>query len=245
VQAQLPLYYVFKNVSGNIYEPGENKVEVKFISRRKLEVKNCSNPDLDTFLRTLTLSRTSRRYLEHLITSDAHMVVDVTNTVGIVRQKGKYHLAAGLTGSSDTQSNELIEDYGSNFEPLNKRKKPYWVFKENTIMIFKGSVNYYYSKFKLDTTNTFLYDLDSHRVFTRFIADTVPLEPIMHPDLMYTNMRELFYFAGTHEIFHTTPKNIDQQVNHEDPETDAYILERKLFLKRKRINAKKLKFAKR
>ncbi len=157
-------------------------------------------------------------------------------------KEGKYRLIAGLTGPENDQSNKLIADTTSNFEPWNKRRKPYEVFKENTMQLFKGSVLYFYTPtMVLNKDNVFLFDFKTNMRILNFSMDTIKIEPIMYPNLMYKNYKELYYFAGTHEIFHTTPKNIDKQVYKEDPERDAFILENRLFRKRTAINRKTVK----
>jgi hypothetical protein len=68
--------------------------------------------------------------------------------------------------------------------------------------------------------------------------DTIPIEPIMHPNLLYKNYVELYYFGGLHEIYHTTAQNIAIQLKDGDAEFDAFQLELKAFKARKRIHRK-------
>lgn len=235
--SQLPFYYKLKNVSGKLMQEDSSYFSVRFINRRHLEIIGCKYPNVDTLLRTLTFTRISRKYLEHLIKTSSQIRLEVSDKVGIVFHNGKYHLIAGLTGPEKEKYGELIEERTSNLKFLNKRNKPNKVFIQNTIRLFRGTILYYYdTTFKLNMNNVFLFDLNADKQIIEFNMDTIDIEPIMHPDLMYKNMRELYYFAGTHEVFHTTPFNIDLSLHKKNTETDAFILERKLFKKRKKIN---------
>lgn len=242
LQAQIPFYYKIKKVKGELIQPDSSAFQVKFINRRRLEITGSKNPNVDTLLKTLTFTRIGRKYLEHLITSAAKIRIEVSDKVGIMFKDGKYRLIAGLTGPENFQSNELVYDSTSNFEPCNKRKKPIYVYQENSMELFRGSIAYFYNlELPLNEFNTVIFDFKTNSRITNFSMDTIKIEPIMHPDLMYKNYTELYYFAGIHEIFHTTPNNIDIQLEKGDPEYDAFQLERKLFRKRKLINRKKIK----
>ena len=241
--SQIPLYYKLKKVRGELFQNDSSIIKVEFVNRRNLAITGCKNPQIDTLLRTLTFTRISRKYLEHLITSSSQITIDVSDMIGLIFKDGKYRLIAGLTGPDNNQSKELITDSTSNLKPRNKYKKPYEVFKQNTIQIFKGSIIYYYnSSIILNKNNVFLFDFANNKRILDFSMDTIKIEPILYPDLMYENIRELYYFAGTHEIFHTTPSNIEEQLNKIDAESSAFAIERKLFKKRLAINRKKIKF---
>jgi len=240
--SQIPFYYKLKNVSGKLLQTDSTYFSVRFIDRRHLEITGCKNPNVDTLLRTLTFTRTSRKYLEHLLKTSSQVLLDVSDKVGITYDKGKYYLMSGLTGPDKEKSDDLIEETSSNLKPSNKRKHPYHVFKQNTIRIFRGTILYYYdSTFRINKDNVFLFNLKKDKQIIDFTMDTIIIEPIMYPEIMYKNIQELYYFAGTHEIYHITPENIDLWLHRKNTETDAFILERKMFKKRKKINNMKVK----
>lgn len=240
VSSQLPLYYKIKKVEGEIFKKDAASIGVRIQSRRKLTLKNCQDKNLESFLHTLMITRISRQYLEHLNTTSANITVDLTNKVGILLKDGKYRLIAGITVPSETQSDSLIIDQSSNFRGK-RRRDPVYVFEENTITIFEKSIVYARSEFSLDSSNTILIDAETNQRIEIFSMDTIQIEPLMNPDLLYANCQELYYFTGIHEIFHTTARNIDVQLEDGgDAEYDAYILERRAFKDRARINKKRI-----
>ena len=228
------------NVSGELIQADGSKFSVGVISRSQLQITGCSNPHVDTLLRTLLLTRISRKYLRHLITSASEIRLNVSDKIGIMLRDGKYRLIAGITGPENDELTPLIPEV-SNLRLISKRKNK--VFSKNTIELFRGSIFYFQdSTMKLDSTNVALFDFERNELITDFSMDTIPIEPIMYPDKMYQNMTELYYFAGIHEIRHTTPSNIFLQRVKKDPEEDAFLLERKLFRKRKQIQKKGVKY---
>ncbi|MFP5470839.1 MAG: hypothetical protein ACLGGV_04525 [Bacteroidia bacterium] len=232
---QIPLYYKFKKVEGHIFDTNENKISVKFKSRRKLLVGGFKDKKIDTFLRTLTLTKIGRKSLEHLLTTRSKIVLDISNKVGITLIDGKYRLVAGLTGVEENQSNELIQNNNKNTRKYN------WVYEENTISIFCGSLNYVNdSSMMLTNKNVFLFDWKTNKEIKEFSMDSIKIEPLMFPDMVYRNLRELYYFTGIHEIYHTTSENIELQEAKLNAEYDAILLEGKAFKRRKKINQKKL-----
>jgi hypothetical protein len=236
--AQYPFYYKIHAIKGSIYGVNGNRIDISIKNRKKLQVKNCKDPNLKAFLNVMMSTKTSRKYLEHLITTSACITVNIDEKVGILKYKGKYRLIAGLTGTEAGKSSDLIYDVGSNL--VGKRKKhPKLVFRENTLSLFKGSVNYVHQKFKLDTSNTFIFDYDLKESITHFTMDTISIEPLLFPNLLYQNCIELYYFCGLHEIYHTTAQNIEIQIKDGDAaESGAYKLEFKAFKARKKINRK-------
>jgi len=231
-----PFYYKLHQVEGTIYEASGNPVHVAFHSKRKLIVTNCQDPQLDTFLHTLAIGKHGRQGLEHLLTTSAKMTVIISEKIGLYLRDGKYRLMAGLTGPDSVEFivNEVDRKRGN--------KKPNSVYKDNTIEIFKGSIAYANDTSKgLTEENIRLFDLDNNEGITHFSLDTIKIEPIRFPEYLYQNWRELFYFAGVHEIYHTRPENIHVQRTRGDTEIDAWILEIKAFKKRKAINKRKIK----
>ncbi|MBX7094481.1 MAG: hypothetical protein K1X56_07165 [Flavobacteriales bacterium] len=241
VHSQVPFYYSIKKVEGLVYSKDHLPIHVKVVSRRKLNIQGCNDPELDTLLRTLQLTRTGRKYLEHLITSSSKITIEIEPKVGIIYYSGKYYLMAGLTGPSENQSDSLIQE-SSNLKVKNRRKNTNWVFQENTITIFSESINYSLdSNYSIKKENVVLFDHKKNEHIAHFNLDTIKIEPVQHPEMLYQNKRELYYFCFIHEIFHTTPKNIALQIEKNNPESDAYKIEKKLFKKRKKINKLKLK----
>ncbi len=162
-----------------------------------------------------------------------------TNKVGILYQHGKYRLMAGLSGpDKDQQTGDLIaeERTGPVWNAWFKKDKEEWVFAENTIELFKGSIAYVHEPMVLTNSNVKVYNWHTSEEITHFSLDTIAIEPLMNPDLMYRDALELYYFAGIHEIFHTRAANILLQIQHQDHELEAMKLERKAFKQRKRIN---------
>lgn len=222
--------------NGELLQADGSSLSVRILSKDQLEIKDCKNAHVDTFLRTLMFSRTSRKFLEHLITSAAEIKVTVSEKTGIMLMDGKYRLIAGLTGPENDSSIQLIPET-SNMKSI--RKKNNQVFSKITLELYRGSVNYFHNpSMILDSNNIILFDYEKNIRISSFSTDTIKIEPIMHPDLMYQNMTELYYFAGVHEIMHTTPKNTALQLAKKEAETDAVLLERKLFKKRKEVNQK-------
>lgn len=240
--AQVPFYYKIKKVSGTLYETDGSPFTAKVNSRRNLETSGCKDPKVDTLLKCLTFSRTSRKYLEHLLTTSAQITIEVTDKVGLIHRNGRYWLIAGLTGPGSNQSKKLIVDETSNLKPRNRVKHPYLVYEQNTIQLFRGSILYFYdSTYLLNSDNVQIFDSVSNDFIDTFSMDTISIEPIMYPELMYRNMKEFYYFAGVHEIIHITPSNIDDQIYSMYPEAAAFEVEIKLFKRRNEINRKRIK----
>lgn len=239
---QYPGYYKINTIKGTVYNADKTPIEVEFISRYKLKMSNCPDPDVDTMLRTMTLTRLSRMYLTHLLTTSSKIVMIVSDKIGLSFSEGKYRFIGGLCGPDNNQSHLLIPDLTSNLCPHNKMKHPYYVYEENTITIFKGSISYFHNGTPdLTEKNVQIFNLDSNRYIETFSMDTIVPEKIMHPDMLYSNTRELYYFGGTHEAFHTTAESICE--NDTDLcEEKAFALETKMFKKRKVINRRKLHY---
>ena len=236
---QFPFYYKIKKIEGTIFLQDGKAVDVRFKSKRQLIIENCDNLDLDTFLRSLTLAKHGRRELEHLLTTSAKITIILSDKVGINFRDGKYNVIAGITGPSDAQSGKLVQNLVSKtlWSRLFNRGKYILVHEENTIEIFKGSVVYgNNTTMDLTKNNVKINDWHNNVEITNFSMDTIRIEPFNHPDLMYKNSRELYYFCGLHEIYHTRPENIELQQAGGNSEYYAMKLERKAFKKRKRIN---------
>jgi hypothetical protein len=242
--SQVPLYYQLKKVQGDILLPDGTKVNVEFITRRRLKITGCTQPDVDTFLRTLTLNRISRKYLQHLITTSAEITLDINDKIGIMRgEDGKYRLVAALTGVEEWQSDSLITDWGSNLTPRNKRKKPSEVHEQNTVQIFRRSLKYAHNtSYPFTAKDVYLYDWATNKQIGSFSLDTIKLEPLENNHLLPANTREFYTLIGTHEIVHTTPRNIDLALQELDNEEEPYAVEAKLYKKLKRINRRKIRF---
>lgn len=230
--SQVPLYYKFKKVSGTILSDNE-EILITFHSRRKLIIKNCKNKSLEEFLRTLIISKTGRKQLEHIINSHANITVNVIDKMGFAKFDSKYHIIAGITTHPPSLSK--IEYNGDS------------TYAEISISIFKRTIEYLNSPFKIDSNNSVYYNLDlendSSKV-SNLNYDSVKIEPLMFEEYAYKNIRELYYFCGVHEIEHTKTHNIIKQLNGNfgEIEYDAFKIELKEFRKRKKINRKKIKW---
>jgi len=244
VSCKPPLYYKIKKIQGTIYDTDNQSIFVDFHSKRKLKILNSNDPEIDLFLRTLTLARLGRLELEHLLLTSSKITIDISNKIGIMFKDGKYRLMGGMTGPENNQSNSLIinEIDLTPWVMLFNKDKYLWVYEENKIELYKGSMNYINdSSFNLKNENIKLFDWHTNKEITSFSIDTIKIEDLMYPDMMYKNLKELFYFAGLHEIYHTRPENIKIQECKGNSEFDAISLEEKAFKKRKRINKRKIK----
>jgi len=243
-QAQIPFYYKIKKIEGTVYDSNKNPIQVKYLNRNKLEIKNCKDSNIDTFLRTLTLAKKGRQQLNHLLTTSSKITISIVNKVALMQIDGKYRLIAGLTGVEDNQSCKLVTNKASvNVWNSTFKKKAFLsVYEENTINIFQQSILYGKdTTIQLSNQNTIIYNRDANKYIKEFSMDTIKIEPLMFPDLLYKNTKELYYFAGLHEIFHTTPENIEIQENYGNIEYPAMVLEAKAFKKRKKINKKSIR----
>ena len=237
---QPPFYYKFKRIHGSILDIDSNKIDIEFKSRHSLLIKNCSKADIDTLLRTLTFTRLSRKYLQHLITTSSVITIDVSENIGLQRKDGKYRLIAGIAMNKKGHSNKLITDNTSNFYSPQKAPLLNKVYKENSITFFKGSLYFYNKSMDANNSNVTIINAINGETTTAINMDTINIEPISHADLMYKNIKEVYYFVGIHEIYHTTAMNIAKQIKKIDSESDAYLIERKAFKKRKKINKMKI-----
>ena len=241
IGCRLPFYYQLHNVQGSILDEDGKVVYVTMESRQRLIIENCDNKNLEEFLWALTLGKHGRRELEHLITTSTKMTVIISDKVGMYMDGGKYWVVMGLTGPSHGQSDSLIRNQASyNFwTPIFRPNKFVWVNEECTIEIFKGSMYVGTdSVFTLTNKNVTLYDLDKNIEITAFIMDTIKIEPFVHPDMMYQDATELYYFCGLHEIHHTRPGNIQIYLEGGDEEVDAMEIETKAYKRLKKINKK-------
>jgi hypothetical protein len=228
--AQFSFYYQFKKVHGVLYSENGDQVSVRIRSRNRIEIEGGSCDELK-FLKTLMIHRHGRKELEHLLTTSSKITLIISDKVGVRLEGKKYRLIAGIAGPQEQQSNSLI------LETKKETRNPRFVFERNTVEIFKGSVEYAWNRdMAVDTSNVKLFVLDQHEPVTNFSMDTISIERLAHPELMYRNLFELFYFAGIHEIYHTRDENINLAIYGEDAETSAYTLERKAFRKRKWLN---------
>lgn len=241
---QIPFYYKLNKIQGTIYDKQGEPISVDFHSRRKLIIKNCRDPELDTFLRTLTLVKYGRKSLEHLLTTPAKISIIISQKIGIMYREGKYRLMGGMTGPDKIQFNRLITNKPerSFLGSLFVNDKYLRVYEENTIEIFKGLLVYSNdTAIILSKENVKLVNGRFNEEIELFSIDTIKIEPLMYPDMMYKNTRELYFFTGTHEIYHTTPANIEIQEANGNPEIDALELERQAFRLRKKINNREIK----
>lgn len=238
-----PFYYKIKKIQGTVYNENNLPINVDFHSRRKLKIYNCQNKDIDLFLRSLTLGKHGRIELEHLLLTNARIKLMISEKVGIGLKDGKYRLMAAFTGPESFENLELIADKKMTFwDALLDRDKYVWVYNHNTIEIFKGSYLFIKdSTINLTKNNTKIFDLDNNKEIVEFSMDTITIEPLSFPDMLYQNEKELYYFVGIHEIYHTRPENIEIQQLDGDAEIDAITLEIKAFKKRKTINRRRVK----
>lgn len=241
--SRVPFYYKLKQIQGIVYDENNQPIKVDFHSRRKLKIQNCENKDLELFLRSLTLGRHGRVELEHLLSTNARIKLIISEKVGIGLKDGKYRLMAAFTGPESFENLELIADKKMTFwDVLLDRDKYVWVYNHNIIEIFKGSYLFIKdSTINLTKNNTKIYDLDNSKEIVEFSMDTITIEPLSFPDMLYQNEKELYYFVGIHEIYHTRPENIKIQQLDGDAEIDAITLEIKAFKKRKAINRRSIK----
>ena len=243
----LPFRYQFRPIEGNVYQHDGTPMHVRFKGPKRLQISGCEDARLDTFLRTLPLVKHGRKQLKYLLTSSAKVRLIISDQMGIMYKDGKYGLIAGSSGPDKDQSEWLISNNASisTWTLLFNRKKPVMVYDENTIEIFKGSTTFY-----LDSTpawtkaNIRLFNWHTNEEITEFSLDSIELAPIRYPDLLYRNIRELYYFAGLHEIYHTRPENIEIHEDGGNAEGPAIAYEMKAFRKRKRINRRQIRWPK-
>lgn len=240
--AQLPFYYKLKNVTGSLYTVDKKEVKVSFHSRNRLKISNCEDQNLIQFLSTLTLGKHGRKGLRHLLTTAAKITLVISDTIGISKINGKYYLMAAITGPSIYQSNAIIEDsdHRGLRVPYFLRKKRYSrVYAENTIEFFKGSFLYANDSISsLKDKPIKIIDLETSETTTNCSIDSIKIEPLTKPDYLYFNLKEFFYFAGIHEIFHTSSENLRLHMQGGDAEKEAMELEIKAFKGRRKINRK-------
>lgn len=241
--SRVPFYYKLKKIQGTVYDENNQPIKVDFHSRRKLGIQNCENKDLELFLRSLTLGRHGRVELEHLLSTEAKIKIIISDKVGIGLKDGKYRLMAAFTGPENFENLELIANNKITFwDVLFDRDKYVWVYNYNTIEIFKGADLFIRdSTINLTKNNTKIFDLDNSKEILEFNIDTITIEPLLFPDMLYKNEKELYYFVGIHEIYHTRPENIKIQQLDGDAEIDAITLEIKAFKKIKAINRRRIK----
>jgi len=241
-QAQIPLYYAFKQVKGTVFDTEGNAISIRIQSRNKLEIKNCPSAELDMFFRTLILAKHGRKELEHLLSTSSRVTVNISDHVGVMLKDGYYRAVAGLAGPVKEQSRKLVLNEASRtlWQRMFHRQRFIHVYEENTINLFTGVLLLASNPgMILSKEQVRLFDWKKNEEITDFSMDTISIEPFLYPELLYRNKRELFYFAGLHEIYHTRPENIDLQDGLNDPEEDAIELERKAYRFRSRINARR------
>jgi hypothetical protein len=245
--AQMPFKYKLKKVAGEIYGEDGCPLKVKFKTRQKLLIQNCNDPNLDTLLRSLVLAGEGRKQLEFLLTTSSKIKLTVSEKVGLLFKDGKYRLIGGISGPDKNKDHTLLKNESSItlWTKLFHKNRFVLVYRGNTIELFKGSIVYGNDRTaKLSDNDVKIFDWNRNKEITFFSLDTILIEPLANPDMMYKNFRELYYFCGVHEIYHTTPANIELQEEDKDSETDALEMERKAFKKRLAINRKKLVFLK-
>lgn len=234
--AQWPGYYQYHQIKGKVYLADSSYIKVAIKNRSTLQIqKDCPDPNVAYLLKSLMSTRLSRRYLEHLLSTSSKIILEITPKVGILYSKGKYHYMAGLTGPSIAQY-RYVNDYGSN---LNR-----WrifgskeVFEWNKITLFEGSLQYYHCGGVLDSTNTLIYNNDKGCYIPSFTMDSIKVEPIEHPEMLYENRFEFYYFSAIHECIHTSSKNIElQRFRRGKEENEPYRREKKALRKRARLN---------
>lgn len=220
-----------------------NAIKVDYHSKRHLIIDSC-NSDIDTFLRTLTLAKHGREELEHLLTTTAKITINISDKVGIMRKDGKYRIIGGLTWLEKGKSpNLIINEPSDNWWMRAFDKDRYvWVYTESRIEIYKGSVKYANDPtMELNAENVDLLSWDRDSSLSDFSMDTIYVERFLYPEMLYKNLKELYYFAGLHEIYHTRPKNIEIQELNGNSEIDAILLEQKAFKARKRLNKRTIR----
>lgn len=232
--SQIPFYYKFKKIEGVVYTKDGDEVLVQINSRNKLTITNCNDEKLETFLRTLMLGRHGRKELEHLLKTEAKVTIIIHDKAGAYWYNGQCMLVGGISGPAGEVGDliELVDDYDG-----------YKVYKENTIEIFEKSIAYANdTNLVLTEGDIKIMDRETGTWIEDFSLDTMEVIKIQDTSMLYKNLRELYYFCGLHEIYHTRSENI--VLNHiegGDPEADAWALEEKAFKHRKAINRRKIK----
>lgn len=244
IGCRYPFYYSFERPEGVIYESDGDPIHVSFRSRRKLKIEGCEEGDLERFLRSLVLARHGRRELEHLLKSSASIELEVSDKVGVAQKEGKYYLIGGLTGPAKDDPRELIVNEASRdlWVRLFDKDRPLKVYEQNRIVLFKGSFRYLRdSTNELEAEEVCLHDLDRDRKVREFSMDSIELEPLRHPDMLYRSLREFYYFGGVHEIHHTRPENIDVQLRDGNRERGAIEKEKEAFEYRERLERRTIR----
>lgn len=244
VCAQIPLYYTFKQINGTVFDVHGSPIHIHIKSRSKLKITNCQSDEMDTFFRTLILARDGRDALEHLLTTSSKVTIHISDKVGVLLKDGYYRIIAGLAGPERGQSRELIKNEVSTTlsRQMNKREKFVYVYAENTIELFTGVLNYTSKRGKnLKAGDIHLFDWKANSEIIAFSMDTICIEPLLYPKMLYKNKTELFYFSGIHEIYHTRPENIELQDSFQESESSAIAIEHKAFRHRDIINKKKIR----
>ncbi len=221
------LFYDATNHPFSVIYKGGNRITV-----------NSKNQDVVDFFNVLTMKRMGRKQLKHLLLTHAQVHFSISDRVGLYYKDNAYRVIAGLTGQAIGSGALIPEYYKPNwFLPTNH------VFNEVQITLYKGSILYIGNqKMRLDSTNVYLYDATTFRSIDRFSMDTIKIEPFLLPDLLYKNLAELYYYCGIHEIEHTRPDNIFEQLkNSRKIEEKPFKIERKAFRKRKAFNKKLLR----
>jgi hypothetical protein len=171
----------------------------------------------------------------------------VSEKIGILYKDGKYRMIGGISGPERYEDHELIVNYSSItlWKRIFKKELFVGVYSANSIELFKGSVNFVKDSTRnLTKDDVKIFDWHEDKEIEQFSLDTIHIEPLMNPEMMYKNCRELYYFAGLHEIFHITPENIEIQLEEGDSETGAMKLECKAFKKRLALNRKNIIYPK-
>lgn len=241
--AQLPFYYKIKQIEGYIYTSAPDPVSVKVLSRRKIEFSNEIDTDTRNFLNTLWLTRYGRKAVEHLLKTNSKIKLIISENIGIDIVDGKYRVMYGIAGPGKNQSDILILNYDKKFKKIIKRK----VFEENSIILFKGSLDYGKGdKSKFHKGNVTIINRNTNEEITEFNLDTIKIEPFQAPEWLYQTLKELYYLAGIHEIYHTTSKSIYlflHGLDPEEPEKSAMKIELKAKKKLNKIlRSKKLSY---
>lgn len=228
-----------KPISRNFYTIDGKSHSITYFGYKKCVV-NSENQQVIQFFTLLPLGRLGRKQLNFLLKTNAKVLLNFSNKICVTYKDGKYRIAAGLTGQNENQSNDVVLEY---YQPLS-RKKRFYVFKENSLSLYFGCIEYIKNpNIHLDTNNVILFNLHSNQVIHSFSMDTIKIEPFMNPDFLYKNVNELFYFAGIHEIEHLKPDNIIEQILNGEIEKKPMQIEIKAFKRRKQINRKmQLKF---
>lgn len=230
------MFYRKKPISSTFNSIGNHRFEVRYFGFDSIVFKDLEDKNIQEFFQTMAKMRLGRKQLKHLLRTNADIHIEISERTGIMFKDSLYYLVAGLTGVSNLQSNALIPEY---YQPILWWKDSNYVFKENSIILFKGFLeNPDLNPKYIDSTNAIILEWKTNDFIHSFSMDSITIEPIRYADKLFKNKTELFYFAGIHEIEHLRPENIKQQIKKGDIEKRPVKIEKRAFRRRNHLNKK-------